>query len=41
MAGHPTYHVNVIKLKWEIIWAGGLPHLSDITWIRTATKKDF
>ena len=27
-AGHPTYHVNVIKLKWEIIWTGGLPHLS-------------
>ena len=22
MAGHPTYHVNVIKLKWEIIWTG-------------------
>ena len=28
LAGHPTYHVNVIKLKWEIIWTGGLPHLS-------------
>ena len=27
MAGHPTYHVNVIKLKWEIIWTNGLPHL--------------
>ena len=27
LAGHPTYHVNVIKLKWEIIWTGGLPHL--------------
>ena len=23
-----TYYVNVIKLKWEIIWSGGLPHLS-------------
>ena len=23
--GHPTDHVNVIKLKWEIIWTGGLP----------------
>ena len=25
----PPYHVNVIKLKWEIsgIWTGGLPHL--------------
>ena len=22
-ASHPTYHVNVIKLKWEIIWTGG------------------
>ena len=28
LAGHPTYHVNVIKLKWEDIWTGGLPHLS-------------
>ena len=26
-AGHPTYQENVIKLKWEIIWTGGLPHL--------------
>ena len=25
-AGHPTYHINVIKLKWENIWTGGLPH---------------
>ena len=24
------YHVNVIKLKWEIIWTGGLPHLSGL-----------
>ena len=30
MAGHPTYHVNVIKLKWEIIWTNGLPHLSGL-----------
>ena len=30
LAGHPTYHVNVIKLKWEIIWTGGLPHLSGL-----------
>jgi len=30
LAGHPTYHVNVIKLKWEIIWTGGLPHLSEL-----------
>jgi len=21
-----AYHVNVIKMKWEIIWTGGLPH---------------
>ena len=27
---HPTYHVNVIKWKWEIIWTGGLPHLSGL-----------
>ena len=25
LKGHPTKHVNVIKLKWEIIWRGGLP----------------
>ena len=30
MAGHPTCHVNVIKLKWEIIWTDGLPHLSGL-----------
>ena len=30
MPGHPTYHVNVIKLKKEIIWTGGLPHLSGL-----------
>ena len=24
-SGHLTYHVNVIKLKWEIMWTGGLP----------------
>ena len=29
-AGHPTYYVNVIKLKWDIIWTGGLPHLSGL-----------
>ena len=27
MAGHPTYQVNVIKLKRESLWTGGLPHL--------------
>ena len=27
LAGHPTYHVNEIKLKWDIIWTGGLPHV--------------
>ena len=26
-AGHPAYHVNVIKLKREIICTGGFPHL--------------
>ena len=30
LAGHPTYHVNVIKLKWEIICTGGLPHISGL-----------
>ena len=29
--GHPTYRVNAIKLKWEIIWTGGLPHLSGLS----------
>ena len=28
MAGHPTYHVNAIKLKREIIWTDGLLHQS-------------
>ena len=27
LPGAPTYHVNVIKLKWEIIWTGGLPQI--------------
>ena len=26
----PRISVNVIKLKWEIIWTGGLPHLSKL-----------
>ena len=30
LAGHATYHVNVIKLKWEIMWTGGLPHLPGV-----------
>ena len=30
LTGHPTYHVNVIQLKWEIIWTGRLPHLSGL-----------
>ena len=34
LAGHPTYHVNVIKLKWENIWTGGLPHLSGLPHLR-------
>ena len=31
---HPTYHVNVIKLKWEIIWTGRLPQLSRLRHLR-------
>ena len=27
LAGHTTYHVNVIKIKRAIIWTGGLPQL--------------
>ena len=27
---HPTYHVNVIKIKYEIIGKGGLPHLPGV-----------
>ena len=30
LAGHPIYHVNVIKLKWKNIWTGELPHLPGI-----------
>ena len=30
MAAHPTYQVKVIKLKREIIWTNGLPHLSGL-----------
>ena len=30
LSGHPTYHVNAIKLKWEVIWTGGLPKLSGL-----------
>ena len=26
LAGYPTYRVNVVKIKWEIIRKGGLPH---------------
>ena len=25
LAGHPTYHVNLIKLKWEITGQAGYP----------------
>ena len=28
---HPTYYVNMIKLKWEIIQTGGLLHLSGLS----------
>ena len=34
MAGHSTYHVNMIKLKWEIIWTRGLPHLPGVPHLR-------
>ena len=34
-AGHPTYHVNVVKLKWEIIWTGALSHL--LKWVTSPT----
>ena len=30
LAGHLTYHVDVIKLKWENIWTGGLLHLPGV-----------
>ena len=38
LKGDPTYHVNVIKLKWEIIWTGGLPHLSGLPGAIHSTK---
>ena len=31
--GYPTYRVNVIQVKWEIIWTGGLPHLSGLPFL--------
>ena len=39
--GHPTYHVNVIKLKWEIIWKGELPHLSGLPHLPLVTFLTF
>ena len=36
--GHPTDHVNVIKLKWEIIWTGGQPGpLSTVSAVKPLT----
>ena len=29
LAGHSTYYVNVIKLRWEVTWTGALPHLAE------------
>ena len=31
LAGHPPYHVNVVKLKYEIIRTGGLPPSKRVT----------
>ena len=31
--GHPAEHVNVMTLKWEIIWTGGLPHLNGLPYL--------
>ena len=33
LAGHPTYHVNVIKLEQEIIWIGRY-----LTYLRSPTS---
>ena len=30
MEGYPTFHINVFKLKREIIWTGKLPQLSGL-----------
>ena len=30
LASYLTYQVNVIKIKWEIIWKDGLPHLGGL-----------
>ena len=39
LAGHPTYHVNVIKLKREIIWTGGYPTLAGyLTYLGSPTS---
>ena len=36
----PTYHVNVINLKWEIIWIDGLPHQNrlPLTYLESPTS---
>ena len=41
LKGDPTYHVhvNVIKLKWEIIWTGRLPHLSGLPFLPPPCKQ--
>ena len=46
VAGHPTYHVDVIKLKCEIIWTGGLsllgglPHLPGVPYLHVNRPLD-
>ena len=37
----PTCHVNLIKLKWEITWTGGLPHLPGVPHLHVNRPLDF
>ena len=37
LVDHLTYHVNIMKLKWEIIWTGRLPHLPGIPHLHVNT----
>ena len=36
---HATNRIIVIKLKWEIIWTGGLPHLPGVSHLHVNRRK--
>ena len=39
--GRLTFSVNVIKIKWKIIWTGGLPHLPGVHHLHINKSLDF